>query len=182
MFFCRSSLTILVLTCVQWQHALIKRVVDMIIRSLYIIIQIWLSVTGWGENARGAYLRGTISSSGILRQRPLGNISYGWRKQEVSSGICETTHRYVATSVSKRSSSDVWGNPEISVCHAARALSLPRCMVHRILRRNNLRPFHYQLCVQQLLERDETPRIFVKVFTYSFYSIIKRFFAEIKYQ
>jgi len=31
-------------------------------------------------------------------------------------------------------------------------------MVHRILWRNNLRPYHYQR-VQQLLERDEAPRV-----------------------
>ena len=49
-------------------------------------------------------------------------------------------------------------NPRTSVRRAARALGLPRCMVHRILRRNNLRPYHYQR-VQQLLERDEAPRV-----------------------
>jgi len=45
-----------------------------------------------------------------------------------------------------------------NVRRPARTLCLPRCIVHRILRRNNLRPYHYQR-VQQLLERDETPRV-----------------------
>ncbi|KAG5339380.1 COX1 oxidase, partial [Acromyrmex heyeri] len=49
-------------------------------------------------------------------------------------------------------------NPGISVRRAARALGLPRCTVHRILRQNNLRPFRYQR-VQQLLVRDEALRV-----------------------
>ena len=111
-------------------------------------------------NSRRVFTRNDfLIASGILRQRPLGDISYGRRKQEVFCEICETTvHRYVTTS-RRRSPSDVWWKSwDFSVRRAARALGLLRCMVHRILWRNNLRPYHYQR-VQQLLERDEAPRV-----------------------
>jgi len=73
-------------------------------------------------------------------------------------------------------------NPGTSVRRAARALGLLRCMVHRILRRNNLRPYHYQR-VQQLLERDEAPRVHFCEGIYLFFLLeSQHFFAEIKHQ
>jgi len=70
-------------------------------------------------------------------------------------------------------------NPGTSMRRAARALGLPRCMVHRILRRNNLRPYHYQR-VQQLLERDEAPRVHFYKGIYLFFllSIITTLFCK----
>ncbi|XP_018403097.1 PREDICTED: uncharacterized protein LOC108780024 [Cyphomyrmex costatus] len=49
-------------------------------------------------------------------------------------------------------------NPRNSIRHAAHALEVSRLVVHRTLRENQLHPYHFQR-VQQLLERDEVPRI-----------------------
>lgn len=54
---------------------------------------------------------------------------------------------------------DFEANPKNSVRRAAHTHELSRNTVHRILRRNNLHPFHYQR-VQQLLQRDEAPRVY----------------------
>ncbi|KAG5331326.1 NU1M oxidoreductase, partial [Acromyrmex charruanus] len=48
-------------------------------------------------------------------------------------------------------------NPGTSVRRAARALGLPRCTVHHILRQNNLQPFHYQRLT--LTFGDEAPKL-----------------------
>jgi len=122
---------------------------------------IWHGMTDKSvELAARIYAKLNFLASGILSQKPLGDVSYERRKQEVSCGICETTiHRYVATSVAKRKSFGYSENPGTSVCRAARALGLPRCTVHRTLRRNNLWPYHYQRVHYQLLERDKALRV-----------------------
>jgi len=50
-------------------------------------------------------------------------------------------------------------NPNYSIRRVARTLGITRNMVHRIIKQNGLHPFHYQR-VQQLLPRDEGPRIY----------------------
>lgn len=50
-------------------------------------------------------------------------------------------------------------NPSNSVRRAARALDLSQSAVYRTLRRNDLRPYHFQR-VQQLLPRDHEHRIY----------------------
>lgn len=50
-------------------------------------------------------------------------------------------------------------NPGNSVRHAAQTLGISRHVVHRVLRQNELHPYHYQR-VQQLLPRDAEQRIY----------------------
>jgi len=50
-------------------------------------------------------------------------------------------------------------NPQNSIRRVSRALGIPRTTVHRVLKENGLHPFHFQR-VQQLLARDEIPRIY----------------------
>ncbi|XP_018392459.1 PREDICTED: uncharacterized protein LOC108771621, partial [Cyphomyrmex costatus] len=50
-------------------------------------------------------------------------------------------------------------NPRSSIRRVGHTLGLPRNTVHRALRRNGLHPYHFQR-VQQLLARDQEPRIY----------------------
>lgn len=50
-------------------------------------------------------------------------------------------------------------NPGNSVRHAAQTLGISRHVVHRVLRQNELHPYHYQR-VQQLLPRDAEQSIY----------------------
>lgn len=75
-------------------------------------------------------------------------------------------------------------NPQNSIRRVARALGIPQTTVHCILRENGLHPYHFQR-VQQLLARDEMPRIFfcegILIFCFNFYSIIMKCAYSIQY-
>ena len=70
-------------------------------------------------------------------------------------------------------------NPGNSVRRVAHALDIPRSTVHRILRENGLHPYHYQR-VQQLLERDQRPRVhFCAGILYFLFRYSQRFYNTI---
>lgn len=66
-------------------------------------------------------------------------------------------------------------NPRNSVHRVAFTLGISKSVVHRILRENGLHPFHFQR-VQQLLERDEIPRIY---FCEGIFGYLLQFFLDI---
>jgi len=66
-------------------------------------------------------------------------------------------HRHV--NIDERVLREFEENPSFSIRRVAGILGITRDMMHRILKQNGLHPFHYQH-VQQLLPRDEVPRIY----------------------
>jgi len=62
-------------------------------------------------------------------------------------------------------------NLSFNIRRVARTLGITRDMVHRILKQNELHPFHYQR-VQQLLPRDAEPRIYFCESIFIFHSFL----------